>query len=100
MSPAIIRTNMPATPKVKSTPVMVDTPRAFRIILDNAARGQVILYYTGDLAYDRDYGPFANRGAIQRLADAVWDASSVGKVWLFQKRLSKQEFEYRAVVRR
>ena len=99
MSPVIIHNTTPATPKVKLTPILVDSPRAFRLILDNAARGQVIIYYSGDLAYDRDHGPTANRGAIKRLADAVWDAAAANKVWLFQKRLGLMEFEYQAVVR-
>ena len=79
---------------------MVDTPKAFRLVLDNAARGQVIIYYTGDLAFDRDYGPAAARGDIKRIADAVWSAAAANKVWLFQKRLGPMEFEYQAAVRR
>ena len=79
---------------------MVDTPKAFRLVLDNAARGQVIIYYTGDLAYAREYGPTEHRAPIDRLADAVMSAADTERVHLFQKHLGPFEFEYRAMVRR
>lgn len=100
--PVTIRTNMPATPKAKLTPVMVDTPRAFRLVLDNAAHGQQIIYYTGDLAYDREaaHRPVPEREAICRVADAALAASDTEKVHLWQRRIGRAQFEYIATVRR
>ena len=83
---------------------MVDTPKAFRLTLDNAARGTKIIYYEGDLQYDRDAGVSQlkpeDRSMLGRLADAVYDASELDKVHLFQKSMGRNKFQYYALVRR
>ena len=82
---------------------MVDTVKAFRLTMDNAAPGTPIIYYTGDLQYDRamDSGrPMPERRAINALADAAWDAGLLEKVDLVQRRLGRSKWEYIAVVRR
>lgn len=101
--PVSIRTNLPDTVKKKHPPVMVDTPKAFRLILDNSARGQIIIYYTGDLMYDREFDKSRTdheKGAIARLADVALAAAEINKVHLFQKRLGPYQYEYQAMVRR
>jgi hypothetical protein len=82
---------------------MVNTVKAFRLTLDNAAPGTPIIYYSGDLMYDRDQASGKNmqeRRAIDALADAAWDAGLVDKVCLVQRRLGRSNWEYIAVVRR
>ena len=84
-------------------PIMVDTPKAFRLTLDNAARGTTIIYYEGDLQFDRDFKMSQlkpeDRIALGHLADAVYDASELEKVHLFQKRLGPHKWQYIAVRR-
>lgn len=89
---------------MQPAPVMVDTIKAFRVVLDNSAPGQKIIYYTGDLMYDRDHDT-TKLGAIDKrelnkLADAVYDAAMVARVHVLQKRLGKSKWEYIAIVRR
>src|SRR5271167_4074725 len=101
--PAIITTNMPPI-NPGPAPIMVDTIKAFRVVLDNAVLGQKIIYYTGDLMFDRD-AETTRLGArakhdLNRLADAVYDAAQVDRVHLLQRRLGKNKWEYFAVVRR
>ena len=83
---------------------MVDTPKAFRLTLDNVGRGTKIIYYEGDLQYDRDkVSPTLkseDRIMLGRLADAVYDASELEKVHLFQKRMGPHKWQYYALVRR
>lgn len=82
---------------------MVDTPKAFRLILDNAARGQKIIYYEGDLQFDRqDRIKMADEDRVMlgRLADCVYDASELDRVHLFQKRLEPFKWQYYALVRK
>lgn len=81
---------------------MVDTIKAFRMVLDNAEAGQKIIYYTGDLMYDRDAETTrldrTAKNELNRLANAVYDASELGRVYLLQKRLGKRKWAYYAVV--
>ena len=83
---------------------MVDTPKAFRLILDNAALGQKIIYYEGDLQFDRDPKMSQlkpeDRIMLGRLADCIYDASELDKVHLFQKRLGPHKWQYYALVRK
>jgi hypothetical protein len=82
---------------------MVDTVKAFRLTLDNASAGTPIIYYDGDLQFDRDQASGKNmqeRRAISALADAAWDAGLVDKVCLVQRRMGKSRWQYLAVVRR
>jgi hypothetical protein len=104
--PNIILKNTPP-PKEKpkaGIAIMVDTPKAFRLTLDNAARGQKIIYYEGDLQFDRDFKMSQlkpdDRIMLRRVADCVYDASELDKVHLFQKRLGKNKWQYYALVRK
>ena len=103
MSPAIITTNLPATKPPLPPIIMGVTVRDFRMALDNARAGTKIVYYIGDLAYDRDYNTTltpATRRDIGRIADGAYDASMTGKVHLFQRKLDLYMYGYFAVVRR
>lgn len=82
-------------------PIMVDTASAFRTILDEAAFGQKIIYYEGDLMYDRS--PFGSRDTAQRMAInqiglVAYEAARAEKVCLFQKRLGPNRWQYQAIV--
>jgi len=82
---------------------MVDTIKAFRLVLENVERGQKIIYYTGDLMYDRTYNTKltkTNRRDLNSLAAAIYDAYEVGRVFLTQKRMAPHVWEYQATLRR
>ena len=102
--PSIIRTNTPPPKDKPTTPVMVDTVKGFRLILDSVGRGTQIIYYEGDLQFDRDFKMSQlkpdDRIALGHLADAVYDASELDKVHLFQKRLGPHRWQYIAMARR
>jgi hypothetical protein len=84
-------------------PIKADTLRAFRVVLDNAAPGQRIVYHTGNLSFDRDEWnrnlASKQKHELNQLANAAYDAAMVGKVFLFQRRLGPGVCEYQAMRR-
>lgn len=82
----------------------MDTPEAFRLILDNVIRGTKIIYYEGDLQFDRDLKMSQlkpkDRIMLGCLADVVYYNASQDRVHLFQKRLGPHKWQYYALVRR
>jgi hypothetical protein len=102
--PAHITKNITSPTRTIPGPVMVDNIKAFRLILDNAVPGQRIIYYTGDLMYDRDHETTrlgaTHKRELNKLADGVYDACMLERVHLLQKRLGKNKWEYTAIVRR
>lgn len=74
----------------------------------SAKPGAVLVYWTGDLAYDRDLGNFddtSDEGVRQRvkaldaLASRIASDASDGYLHLLQKRIALSVYEYRAVRR-
>lgn len=102
--PAIIVTNTPPMTRPSSPiPIVVDTIKAFRLALENAKPGQTLLYYEGDLMYDRAYNTKltkADKSKLNSLAGAVYEAYEVGRVLLTQKRVGPHVWAYQATIRR
>ena len=99
-----ITTNLPATkPPTMPLPIRVADIKAFRVVLDTAKPGQTLLYYEGDLMYDREYNTKLtkpDRSKLNVLAAAVYEAYEVGRVLLTQKRAGPHVWAYQATIRR
>ena len=97
-----ITTNLPATkPPTIPLPIRVADIKVFRVALDIAKPGQIILYYEGDLMYDRAHNTKltkTDRSNLSRLAEAVYEAYEVGRVLLTQKRVGPHNWEYQATM--
>jgi hypothetical protein len=97
-----ITTNLPATkPLTTPLPIRIADIKAFRVALDTARPGQTLLYYEGDLMYDRQYNSkmkSTTRRDLNSLANAVYDAYEVGRVLLTQKRVGPHVWEYQATL--
>jgi hypothetical protein len=80
---------------------VIDTIKAFRLALENAKPGQTLLYYEGDLMYDRAYNTKltkSDKSKLNALAGAVYEAYEVGRVLLTQKRVGPHVWEYQATL--
>jgi hypothetical protein len=99
-----ITTNLPATkPPTTPLPIRIADIKAFRVGLDTAKPGQTLLYYEGDLMYDRAYNTKltkSDKSKLNALAGAVYEAYEVGRVLLTQKRVGPHVWAYQAVIRR
>lgn len=62
--------------------------------VDAANHGDTLIYWTGDLQFDRQTE--ANADLIDSIANRVLVGSTVGEVILTQKRVAPYQYEYRA----
>jgi len=67
--------------------------------LKTAQPDETVVYYVGDLAYDREFGDQEHYRNINAVANAAYAASENKEVCLTQKRLEKYRYEYRATRR-
>jgi hypothetical protein len=84
-------------------PIRIADIKGFRVALDIAKPGQTLLYYEGDLMYDRQYNTKltkADKSKLNSLAGAVYEAYEVGRVLLTQKRVGPHVWLYQATIRR
>ncbi len=72
----------------------------FNVWLNSAAVGDVVIYFNGSLAREREPQDQANKVPLNALADAAWLAERSGIVCLTQRRVDVGKWEYLAVKRK
>jgi len=97
-----ITTYLPATKApTMPPPIRIADIKGFRVVFDTAKPGQTLLYYEGDLMYDRAYNTKltkSDKSKLNALAGAVYEAYEVGRVLLTQKRVGPHVWEYQATL--
>lgn len=68
--------------------------------LQTAQLGERLIYYIGNLGYDRvNAGSAAHRDRANRLGNLAWGFYAARKIWLVQKRRISGQMNYIAVMR-
>lgn len=67
--------------------------------IDGASSGEIIVYYTGELGRDADFGRFdVEKSDIAAVRDNAFDCYKRGLVNLVQRKVGEHKFEYIAQV--